>query len=93
MRPRTLAPRTAVPRPPLLALTQTDKSRPTRVAMAASAVGTDAETRPTCLHAPPPTLRPSLACRQVIAETNEHYKNLLSGKSEAGKLWLPKVAA
>jgi len=31
--------------------------------------------------------------KEVIKETNEHYKNLLSGKSEAGKLWLPKVAA
>ena len=31
--------------------------------------------------------------KAVIAETNGHYKNLLSGKTEAGKLWLPKVAA
>ena len=27
--------------------------------------------------------------KKVIAETNEHYKNLIEGKTEAGKLWIP----
>ncbi|KAL1507061.1 hypothetical protein AB1Y20_007923 [Prymnesium parvum] len=29
------------------------------------------------------------AAKEVIAETNEFYQKLLSGKTEAGKLWLP----
>ena len=29
------------------------------------------------------------ATKEVIAVTNGHYKDLLSGKSEAGKLWIP----
>jgi len=31
--------------------------------------------------------------KKVIAETHEHYKALLSGKTEAGKLWVPKAVA
>jgi len=31
--------------------------------------------------------------KEVIAETNGFYKNLLSGEAEAGKLWIPAKAA
>ena len=40
---------------------------------------------------PPPPFFPST---QVIKETNGHYKKLISGETDAGKLWVPaKVAA
>jgi len=29
--------------------------------------------------------------KEVIAETNGHYKKLLSGETDAGKLWVPKA--
>jgi len=31
--------------------------------------------------------------KEVIAETHEHYKNLIAGKTDAGKLWVPAKAA
>jgi inorganic pyrophosphatase len=31
--------------------------------------------------------------KEVIAETHEHYKNLINGKTDAGKLWVPAKAA
>jgi len=31
--------------------------------------------------------------KEVIAETNKHYKNLLEGKTEAGKLWVPAATS
>ena len=29
--------------------------------------------------------------KEIIAETNGFYKKLLSGETEAGKLWVPKA--
>merc|ERR1712083_562523 len=31
--------------------------------------------------------------KKVIEETNGHYKKLLAGETDAGKLWLPKAPA
>merc|ERR1711871_1816726 len=31
--------------------------------------------------------------KEVIAETHEHYKTLIAGKTDAGKLWVPAKAA
>ena len=37
---------------------------------------------------------PTVVSQEVIKETHGHYKNLLAGKSDGGKLWLgDKVAA
>ena len=44
--------------------------------------------------ADPPPPYPAAAAKEVIAETNGFYKKLLSGETDAGKLWVPvKTAA